>query len=74
LSTGGQWTPAESLYHINYLEIVAVLMTLKAFHNYVKDKHVRVFIENTTAVATINHMGTSHSAATQLVDQSGTGV
>ena len=63
LSTGGQWTPAESLYHINYLEIVAVLMTLKAFHNYVKDKHVRVFIDNTTAVGTINHMGTSHSKA-----------
>jgi hypothetical protein len=63
LSTGGQWTPAESLYHINYLEIVAVLMTPKAFHNYVKDKHVCVFIDNTTAVATINHMGTSHSKA-----------
>ena len=62
LSTGYQWTPAESLYRINYFEIVAVLMTLKAFHNYVKDKHVRVFIDNTTAVATINHMGTgSHS-------------
>ena len=38
-------------------------MTLKPFHNYVKDKHVRVFIDNTTAVATINHMGTSHSKA-----------
>ncbi len=61
ISTGGQWTPAESLHHINYLEILAVLMTLKAFHENVKDKHVHVLIDNTTAVATINHMGTSHS-------------
>ena len=60
-STGGQWTPNESLYHINYFEILAVLTTLKSFHNNVKDKHVRVLIDNTTAVATLNHMGTSHS-------------
>ena len=60
-SMGGQWTPAESLYHINYLEILAVLFTLKAFHAYVGGKHVRVMIDNTTAVASLNHMGTSHS-------------
>ena len=36
-------------------------MTLKSFHNNVKDKHVRVLIDNTTAVATLNQMGTSHS-------------
>ena len=66
ISTGGQWTPAESLHHINYLEILAVLMTLKAFCENVKDKHVHVRIDNTTAVATINHMGTSHSRECNL--------
>ena len=30
LITGGQWTPVESLYHINYFEILAVLMTLQS--------------------------------------------
>ena len=69
LKTGGQWTPAESLHHINYLEILAVLMTLKAFHNLVTGKHVRVLIDNTTAVATINHMGTSHSRECNLVNR-----
>ena len=69
LRTGGQWTPAESLHHINYLEILAVLMTLKAFHNLVTGKHVRVLIDNTTSVATINHMGTSHSRECNLVNR-----
>ena len=31
ISTGDQWTPAESPHHINYLDILAVLMTLKVF-------------------------------------------
>ena len=60
-STGGHLTPVESLFHINYLEILAVLMTLKAFCNQIRGKHVHVLIDNTTAVATLNHMGTSHS-------------
>ena len=36
-------------------------MTLKAFHSEVKGKHVLALIDNTTAVGTLNHMGTSHS-------------
>ncbi len=66
ISTGGQWTPAESLHHINYLEILDVLVTLKAFRENVKDKHVHVLIDNTTAVATINNMGTSRSRECNL--------
>ena len=68
LRTAGQCTPVESLHHINYLEILAVPMTLKAFHNLVAGKHVGVLIDNTTAVATINHMGTSHSRKCNLVN------
>lgn len=61
MSTRGHWTPAESLYHINYLEILAVLMTLKAYCKNGKDKRVHMLVDNTSAVAATNHMGTSHS-------------
>ena len=61
LATGGLWTPEESCYHINYLEMLAVLFGLKAYKQLVSGKHVKVMVDNTTAQATINKMGTSHS-------------
>jgi len=57
----GAWSPSEALHHINYLEMLAVLFALKAFRAHLDGKHVRVMIDNTTAVSTLAHMGTSHS-------------
>jgi hypothetical protein len=61
--TRGLWTQEESLNHINYLELLAVYLSLKSFVNFVTGKHVKVLIDNITALSDINHMGTSKSVA-----------
>ena len=47
---GGHWTPEEASNHINYLEMLAVLLSLKAFHKGLSRKHVLVRFDNMTAV------------------------
>ena len=60
-TTGGLWASDEKRHHINYLELLAVFLGLKAFCSSHRDRHISLKIDNTTAVAVINHMGTSHS-------------
>ena len=60
-STGGLWSSHEKAHHINYLELLAVFLGLKAFCVSHRDMHIRLRIDNTSAVAVINHMGTNHS-------------
>jgi hypothetical protein len=59
--TGGNWTKDEAQHHINYLELLAVFLALKNFENSLAGKHVKVIIDNMTALSDINHMGTSKS-------------
>ena len=59
--TGGRWKPEEINSHINYLELLAILLTLKALCHDCKNKHIRVQCDNTTAVCYINNMGESKS-------------
>lgn len=61
VSAGGHWLPHERLFHINYLEMKAAFFALQAFRRELRGKHVRLMLDNTTAVACVNHMGTSHS-------------
>ena len=61
ISSGGPWSPTEAMYHINVLELLAAYFALKSFRTQVANKHVKLMIDNTTAVAVINHMGTNHS-------------
>ncbi len=56
-STGGPWFEKEKSHHINYLEMLALFLGLTPMYN----THVRVILDNTTAIAVLNHMGTSHS-------------
>ena len=60
-STGGRWLPTESEHHINYLELLAAFFALQCFHSSLSGKHVKIMIDNTSAVAQINNMGTCHS-------------
>eukprot|EP00794_Sanderia_malayensis_P016482 gene16482-18121_t len=60
-STGGQWSYTEAKNHINYLELLAAYFALKSFFHEIGGKHVKIMIDNTTAVAVINTMGTCHS-------------
>ena len=61
-STGGRWTHNEQELHINALEMKAAFFALQTFCLDLRDQHVRVMIDNTTAVTYINNMGGSHSA------------
>ena len=49
------------LSHINVLELKAVLFGLKALCEKFKDTHIKVLTDNTTAVHTINKMGSCRS-------------
>ena len=60
-STGGLWSSTENQKHINYLELFAAFLGLQTFCSSYHDCHIRLMIDNTTAVAVLNHMGTSHS-------------
>ena len=67
--SGGQWLPAERMYHMNYLELKAVFFALQCFLSKLQSKHVRLMMDNTTAMACINHMGTNHSLSCNQITQ-----
>ncbi|KAI8487030.1 hypothetical protein Bbelb_352900 [Branchiostoma belcheri] len=57
--TGGRWTDEESKLHINELELKAALafFGLKCFAKHLQNQHVTLRLDNTSAVAYINHQG-----------------
>ena len=61
IKSGGSWLPGETLQHINYLELKAAFFALKCYEHLILGKHVRLLMDNSTAVCCINKMGTSHS-------------
>ena len=61
VSTNIRWFPSELDLHINVREILAAYFAVKSFTSQVENKHIRLVVDNTTAVAVIYHMGTNHS-------------
>ena len=59
--TGGQRNHAEAHSSINILELKAALLSLQSFVREKLNIHVRLMMDNTTAVACVPKMGTSHS-------------
>lgn len=59
--TGGHWRLEEADQSINVIELKAAFFALQTFASDKRDIHVRLMSDNTTAVACINKMGTSHS-------------
>lgn len=59
--TGGRWSPTEAKNHINYLEMLAIKLALESFEEQVKGKHVKLMVDNMTALTILNDMGTSRS-------------
>ena len=56
--TGGIWDKKDKEYHINYLELKAIYLAIKAYRSSWEGcKHIRVRSDNTTAIAYINNMG-----------------
>ncbi len=60
-NTQGLWKKSEKTMHINTLELKAIFFGLKSL---VKESnfHLQILCDNTTAVHTLNNMGTSHSS------------
>ena len=56
-NTCGIWSKSESLRHINYLELLAVKLSLASLFDNRSNIHVRVMSDNTTTVSYINSMG-----------------
>lgn len=67
LETGGLWSQLERGMHINVLELKAGAFAVKTFTKGRQGIHVRLRMDNTTAVAYVNHMGGTRSA--QLTNQ-----
>ncbi|KAL7289949.1 hypothetical protein TKK_0016333 [Trichogramma kaykai] len=66
----GFWTQEERRFHINYLEIKAAFNGLKCFASSLKDCHVLLRIDNTTAIAYINKSGgTQHEHLNDITRQ-----
>ena len=59
VTTGGAFSAAEKLHHINALELLAVKLSLASFP--LCHTHIRIMSDNITTVSAITHMGTSHS-------------
>ena len=56
-STGGNWSENESRIHINVLELMAAHYVLASLCKNETNIHIRMMIDNKTAVAYINGMG-----------------
>ena len=57
LTTGGNWSFSESKIHINVLELMAAYYVLASLCKDQSNVHIRLMIDNTTAVAYVNGMG-----------------
>ena len=66
-STGGLWSKSEASEHINYLELLATFFGLKTFAQTKSNIHIRLMIDNTSAISFINNMGTSHSEKSNIL-------
>ncbi|XP_060084159.1 uncharacterized protein LOC132563416 [Ylistrum balloti] len=66
LKAGGRWSLEESLDHINYLELKAAWFTCQALCRDLHHVHIRLNIDNTTAIAYISNMGEKTKACNEL--------
>ena len=57
ISSGGQFKTDEQKLHINILELKAVLFGLRALCRNIEGSHILLHIDNSSAVAAINKMG-----------------
>lgn len=63
VTTGGRWSCVEAEQHINVLELQAAFFGLKSLCSNVSGKHIRLNVDNTTAVCYINALGGVRSPA-----------
>jgi len=61
--TGGTWSAEEAAHHINYLELLAAFLAIKAFGKSWQNTTVLLHMDNVTAVSYINQKGGTVSKA-----------
>lgn len=59
----GQWTQEELSHNINFLELRAIYLVLKAFKDVVKGQNILIVTDNVAAKAHVNHLGGTNSWA-----------
>lgn len=57
IKTNGLWSAAEKLWHINVKETMAVWLGLSTFAKKLNNWSIRCRVDNTMAVAYVNHQG-----------------
>ena len=55
--TGSPWSPSKRTWHINCLELLAATLAVQTFLKGQTNKHVLLYLDNTTAAAYINNLG-----------------
>ena len=60
-STGGLFSDEKTKNHINVLELKAILFGLESLARDIRLAHIKIMCDNSTAVACIDKLGTSHS-------------
>ena len=61
LITSGKWSKEESLEHINFLELKAVILSIEEFLPSLREKNVLIRCDNSTVVFYINKFGGTKS-------------
>nr|XP_055040043.1 uncharacterized protein LOC129427314 [Misgurnus anguillicaudatus] len=65
----GKWPDTLQSAHINFLELLTVYLALKHFVRFLRNHHVLIRSDNTTAVAYINRQGGTRSAQLHYLAQ-----
>jgi hypothetical protein len=66
LSAAGFWTKWMSLQHSNYREMMAILMGIATFGQFLRGLKVQVLTDNIACVAYINHLGGSSAQLSEI--------
>ena len=69
LKCGGRWLEKEKTSHINELELIAIEFGLKSLCGQLRNTHIRIKTDNTTAVAYVQNMGGCKSVKCNAVAQ-----
>ena len=69
LEASGAWSEDIVYTHINYKELLAVLMALKSFAPHLEGKSVQFLCDSVTAVAYLNNLGGPSVALTDLAER-----
>ena len=66
---GGNWTPEESCFHINTLEMAAALYALKIYIRDVFNCHIQLKVDSTSSLAWINKKTAPNEAIFLMVKE-----